>query len=781
MRPTNIEVDERIEEWVRHVVTSREFLLRIDLSGRAPEAKLSVRYLAEQLNLAEATLHKRGAQFEPVLKALRAEGIIVEGHPTMACDYRRKLLMWYETMTLEEKLSIPVAGNTIKQRGYLDGVIELSNLRVARTKYELVRDTYDDILTDLRKFGVLDAEYRTVKERLEEKAPQIKTKSLKEKFEELRSRRIYGLDDIASTTEEPFYNLLHVFSVSSMKSSSQSGQDNFINGYKAMREYLVMSGFSGSEDIREMLTPFSLPRLRSYMQERIVDGVWSTSHSSTMLSSLRKVMARVQQINEFGLNSYVAASGFDVERETDRYKPYPVEIRKNISEAIFREIEETNQLGTQYVPIGMGEDPVDSAGRLTRGSATLENARWIFENKLNCEPIGYKTGDKNNVYHQAFLRIANGSEHSLSQIYKDWGCLYELNARVLAPYIARLAQVTGLNADSLIGLETDDFIESHDLTGRPCLLYWKERSTGEKIYHLDLFHAEISWLTGSQARDVQKVFNDVISLTSKIREMAPEGIRNKLFIYKSSSPRSFGVMKSVESSKDGAINRILSEFSEDHGLLDEKGEKLCLSASRFRPSFISELVERGVSIREIQVLLGHANISTTIAYLDKMDFNFIARKKLNEALHEIQQSTLQEPAQVTLIEVVQVHSEKMLINTGLAGCRDVFDPPEFIKGMAGYDPKKPCALLNKCLSCSNVIVTVSHLPELFAMRRDYHRMIEATRVLDTPYGHVVLENLDALGSILNPDTSDFSADELSYAERLSDNVVSNLLVEGVQL
>ncbi|WP_232923155.1 hypothetical protein [Pseudomonas amygdali] len=196
---------------------------------------------------------------------------------------------------------------------------------------------------------------------------------------------------------------------------------------------------------------------------------------------------------------------------------------------------------------------------------------------------------------------------------------------------------------------------------------------------------------------------------------------------------------------------------------------------------MSELIERGVSPREIQVLLGHKSLSTTMAYLDQMDFNPMARRMLNKVLHEMQQDTLEEAPKLIPTNTIESTPEAMPLRSGLANCMNVFDPPAFIKALASYDPSKPCTLFNKCLSCSNSIITVSHLPELFAMRRDYQRMIEVNRMLDTPYGAVILDNLDVLNNLLDPETSDFSAEELTKAERLSENLQVSVLTEGVTL
>mgnify|MGYP003582357893 FL=1 len=780
-RLTSAQADAVIESFVARVTDDRESLLKVCLS-RGDELAVAPKYVIEQTNLNPATISKRAPSFEPIFDAMRAEGIIVPGHPPTACDWRRRLLAWYEGMSMEEKLAIPVTANTIRDRGFMSEIPELAGLKTARASFELVRITFEEILDDLRRLGVLDPNYQTVEQRIASKTVVQKTESLRDVFSALRSVHIHRLSDLASPeAEHPFQHLLHLFSASSMKSSSTSGQNNFIEAFKYFRAYLMEANYTGKEDIRELVTPYSLPKFRGYLQDKILERSLSTSHSSTLMSSARKMMARAIQIEGLGLTSFVGAAGFDTERETDQYKPYPQAVRNRISKVIEQEIEETNRLAQPYVPSQVGENPLNPDGKVRRGFNTLDNARWIFENKLDCKPLSFESVDKNDPYQRAFMSIISTSSISIFEVYKSWGVQYQIDGRVIAPYIARLAQVTGMNADSLLGLELDDFIERHDLTDRPCLLYWKERSEGAKMLHLDIFHAEISWLTTSQGRVVKKIFDDVKHLTREIRLSAPVEAQNKLFIYRSSSPRKYGVVDSFENSGANQLKKTLDKFSQDHGLLDEDGNPLTLSPSRFRPSFVSELIERGVSPRESQVLLGHKNLSTTMAYLDQMDFNPMARRMLNKVLHEMQQDTLEEAPKLIPTTTIESTPEAMPLRSGLATCMNVFDPPAFIKALASYDPSKPCTLFNMCLSCSNSIITVSHLPELFAMRRDYQRMIEVNRVLDTPYGAVILDNLDVLNNILDPETSDFSAEELTKAERLSENLQVSILTEGVTL
>ena len=53
------------------------------------------------------------------------------------------------------------------------------------------------------------------------------------------------------------------------------------------------------------------------------------------------------------------------------------------------------------------------------------------------------------------------------------------------------------------------------------------------------------------------------------------------------------------------------------------------------------------------------------------------------------------------------------------------------------------------------------------MKRDYLTKIQNSRVLDTPFGNVITDNLALLNSILDSQDSEFSNQELEEAEGFS--------------
>ncbi|BBI69619.1 hypothetical protein PKHYL_38100 [Psychrobacter sp. KH172YL61] len=192
-----------------------------------------------------------------------------------------------------------------------------------------------------------------------------------------------------------------------------------------------------------------------------------------------------------------------------------------------------------YKKTGLGSNPLDEKGSVIRGLSTLENARWLFENRLMCKPVHYNTAK--SPIEKSFLRIINDSDKGLIEVYNDWGITPMINMDTLTPYVLRLAQITGLNANPLLSLDINDYVDSHPATSRPCLRYWKERSDGHKEYHLDLFNAELTWLTSSQAKSIKIIFEELVQLTSSFRQdIEDDAFKDRLFIYQSNSTKKHG-------------------------------------------------------------------------------------------------------------------------------------------------------------------------------------------------------------------------------------------------
>lgn len=784
---TESEITESISTWAENVKSSRRSLLSVQLSQNG-EPAVSTSYLERELETHNNTLTLRKEVFDSIISKMIEEKIIIPGYNSISNEWRRKLLNWYESLSDEDKRNIPIVANTISVRRCLNKIEGMGNLKWARQKLPLVEQTFSEIMADLERLGVINSDYKTCVEREAElkqaKDSRGESQTRMEAINALRDIPLSHVSDlIESDPKRPFNQLLHMFAAASLRSSSKSTILNYSEGFRYTSQHLEETGFKGHEHPKQYITPHYLIRLRNFLADLVSEDTISDHTANGILSAARVMLKRAIRIKGFGLNNFIDTEGFEPTRKTDEYRPYTKSERARIASACKLEIESTNKLAEDYVPFGCGCDPVDENGLIINGLGTLDNARWIYENKLNCERTSRWSADPDNIYEKAFSRITSYSSLGIVDVYKSWGVIYEVTSRIIAPYVIRLAQVTGLNADSLKMLDLDDFIESHEITKRPCLRYWKERSGGEKLYHLDLMHADFKWLTTSQSREIKKIFANVIFLTRHIREHADPSIKDRLFIYESLKANEFRKIKTLENSS--VINLTMNKFADDHDLKTDDGRKLSISASRLRPSLVAELIDHGASLRVIQVVLGHKSITTTIKYLDRLEFSKTAQAIVDEALNRIHRETIEKaigaPQEAAPEAQPQPATPAVPIRTGLVECRNVFDPPDEIRRLANYKEGNPCSLLNKCLSCQNSIITLSNLPDLFAMRRDYRAMMETSLIAETPYGHVVQENLDVLESILSPSPRGFNAEQLTHAERLSEYIITSTLVERMTI
>ncbi len=780
-------ITQSIRDWAEKVKSSRQSLLTVQL-GQKGEPCLAFTYLKRELGCGGPVFYSRGEILDSVLQRMVEVNIVVLGHPSIANEWRRKLLLWYEGLTETERKEIPVVAKVISSRASLYDMEGMGNLKWARAKFPLVAETYDWIIGDLIALGVIKSDYKTVAERkTEDKKQKLKSPrkpSPRMLLLELREIPVTCYEDLVEDDPNiPFRKLLHVFAAASMGARSDSTKINYSEGFRFTIEHLQVLGFSGTQDVRDLFQANYLAVFRKFLVEKVQSDKLSTHTADSILSAVRSTYKRATKIKGLDFTTFIDIEGFKKHRNSDEYRPYPKSVRLQIKQACEAERLKLNNLAKDYVPFGGGCDPVDGNGELKRGFVSLDNARWIFENKLNCQVIGPGSADQGDEYQKCFLRILSYVGLGLIETYETWGIIYHITPRHMAAYITRLAQITGLNADSLKTLDLDDFVESHALTLRPYLRYWKERSDGEKQLHLDLIDADLTWLTINQSKEIKAIFAEVEFLTRNIRLRAEGVMRDRLFIFDSRHWSELGKIKSFESAT--TINWVMTQFARDHQLKGEDGEDINISASRLRPSLVAELVEQGVSLREIQVMLGHKSLSTTIQYLDRMEFSKTARDILESALAKIHKEAVatdhSEHAATETDASTEGANAPVAINTGLIKCKNVYDPPDDIKKMASYKKGNACSLLNKCLSCSNSIINVSQLPELFAMRREYQDMLATSDIAQTPYGAIILENVEVLDSILTPSEQGFTAEQLEEAERLSEHIIISPLIEGVTL
>ncbi|HAS6505048.1 TPA: tyrosine-type recombinase/integrase [Vibrio parahaemolyticus] len=568
----------------------------------------------------------------------------------------------------------------------------------------------------------------------------------------------------------PHRQLMHLFASVYKAKTSKSRRADLKCTYNHVSQLMTYKLGNQPVYLSLVLNEFSLDEFHAYLTRSILDEKIHNRYANVLQSTYKIVLNKTLDISIPNFERFYLPSSFCYNtRITERYKPYSNFDRERITKAIDMDIDKYSKLLKPYRKKSQGRDVVDKNGKLLLKKGddpTLEDARWLFENKMDCIPMSSSYDFHNSRIGSLFYKIINKNGMYYQDVYQSWGVLSKVTIDHLLPFLLKLLQITGMNVEAIYSLDIDDLVEKHPATGKPCLRYWKERSDGQKLYHLDIFKADLQWLTNSQGSQVKLIFDTVIKLTSSLREKAPAKQKNKLWLFETHN----GLIKALPLQHH--LTKAIKSFSERHHLFDLSSGEKTLETTRFRPTFVSDLVNQGVSIREIQLLMGHKSLYTTMRYLDMNDFGQSARVKIREKLIEIHKnahsSVSKKANEVTLDCMEPVH-----ISTPLATCKNIFDPPSSVKSLPNYVPGKPCSTYNMCLSCPNVIITKTDLPKLFSMRRDYLVKIQNSRILDTPFGDIIKNNLALVNSILDIDVSEFSAQELEEAERLSLYIETN--------
>lgn len=668
--------------FVEELKSNPEQLWKLSIyKGRLCLKRFAKSFGANGINYFNNVPKRREIIVEPINKLLLKYGVTFENETDAGIDIRRKILVWWKSLTNEDKLYLPTHGNKLNYESSL--YVNVPEAKGGR-RYKRVENLIVEINKELKEIGLLSDSYQSVKERDADKDSDYLRRAIerKRKWYELGSNPINSIDDLIEPTKEhKFLQIEQVFSWKAHDIKSESGKKNFHQGCNYFIKFLKSEGFNSHVKWIDVLSDFILLHFRSFLYTSDITS------KATTLSSVRSTLNKLKQVEGLNFNGYHPAPALKADdRTTDAYTPIAREYRKAIDDAI--------------------ETAISDSGKSSGASKVF-------------------------------------------------------------PYLLKLMREVGLNKEVVVELEIDDFEPAHLLTNKPCLRYWKDRSTGDKELHLDIFKSNLQWLSVKQAKTVSNVFDKVISLTSEIRNNAPENISNKLFIYESVGQTVRGeVFQLKGQSSRLAFNSFKSKYINGFNF----------EITQLRSTLVSELLEYDASIRDIQLLLGHASIEVTMKYLDRLDFNLTARTKLNEALSKIHLASLDGNVTPELeMQKNVVDDEVIIFKTSLGGCKNIVNPPMNVRS-SDYKEGSSCGQFNKCLSCSNVIITKSHLPELFAMQRDFLQMLTNNSIKNTPYSHVVEENLSVLNSILDDDTSEFNKSELEFAKKTSIYInVSELL------
>lgn len=584
------------------------------------------------------------------------------------------------------------------------------------------------------------------------------------------------------TPEEPLAQVEWLFFSRANLSNSKSGSDK----YKTVRFHFI--DYLNAEAGGELKKPYWVDdefdeyvflKFKCYID----DQAMPSKSVMTIMSAFRQVLITAIENDWIKLRSFIDFQISAGIRSTFSRAPYSEREIEAIDVALESELKFSRAVLTGYVKSGRGRAPrmVEVKGAAPRYERNWwterDNLIWYFENVLNCVPTMWLRGSEKIDY--IFLRAAQRAG-GLYSFYRSLGVTVYIDQNVILPYVFRLVSITGLNPTVALSLELDSFFEQHPLTGQPCIRYWKERGSGEGELHLGLLGSGVLPLDEKQAVEVRAIWREVTELTKSFRGGLPKGSKKRLFVYECRASGGIGQPRDFLMDPKTTGNWSAG-LVKNYNLTSDSGDTLVFNLSRFRPSLVSRLVKRGVDISVIQAILGHASVITTLRYLYVNDFNPVARREVQKTLFNIRENRRQHQLRPLPVANGSESIHDVIFSTGLAFCKNVFDPPQNIRKAGGIRPGMPCTYFNMCIKCPNVLIMEEHLPLLFALRRQYLVSIDQG-LLATSHRAAIMQSIYILDSLLDPKVSDWGEVVLKKAEGISflqDSLVDPVAIRPV--
>jgi len=532
--------------------------------------------------------------------------------------------------------------------------------------------------------------------------------------------------------------------------------------------------------IAEQWDSFALIKVQSYLRTTNTEGNLTRLTSGTitnLVGALRKVMRYANKHHLTSAGDMLCTPSPAVYRETARATAYTIEEQEVINQWLSTQLERAYAViqSKGYQRTGVGRDP-----RLLRSQQNQSlpqprtrfgwyneaNLRWYFENIMQCQ-ADYRAVPASDHPHYLFYYHAARRPGGYKRLFKSWQIKPLIILDVMMPLAMKLCAVTGLNPDSLWSLTVDCFQEKHPLTGLAYLQYFKGRSRGNMELHLSLYAKDvvIREFKEAQARMIRETIAMIRQASSLIRDQASLENQKRLFLYQCSCSTKIGSVQHIH-------NDIASKWCRAQVIASNlhvgTRKRLVLSMIRFRPTLITEMVNEGIDIPEIQDFCGHKSLITTLDYLDKNHLSNEAHNAIATSLQVIHDNQVWERmSQPVYLQPSQREANAVLFKGVLADCRNVFDPPEEVKRQKEYQPAQACTRHNMCLFCKNVVVMRHHLPTLIVYQRQIQHALNLNPT-GLPNTHYYRRTLTLLNSILDPALSEFSQEEIVHAQSVAE-------------
>lgn len=435
-------------------------------------------------------------------------------------------------------------------------------------------------------------------------------------------------------------------------------------------------------------------------------------------------------------------------RDTMRRAAYTDEECAEILTKIRPQLALAESLARGYQPTGFGNDPRN----LPQHQWDKNSLVWVFENILNCMPVtasSLLTLDSKMSCVKNYILKEFGS---INAWYRALGVFPHLRSDIMSALTLKLASETGLNAESILGLQRDCFVDEDGLTGQPHIRYWKKRGNGELLFPMTLMDGDLvsvdQPLKPKQSSIVRRTITLILNLTAPLVVDTPENEKNYLFLCQMQQKGGTTARRLTSKTVAYFCRERLAKVD---GIRDKHNSSHNVNLSRFRPTKVSQLVKQGYDLFAIQALLGHASILSTIRYIDEHNLSTEFYTEMKGHLEDIRKNA----RKYRTIPIATAREHKpgdyVFKTSGLCLCKDPYAPPERIRKASGFRAGQTCTYYNMCLTCHHVVVTDTTLPKLFIYSYQLKNELASGLLNDPRAGDLYTKSLVVLNQILTPD------------------------------